>query len=193
MVRTRVGYAGGTKEHPTYHSLGDHSETIEIDYDPMKITYRELLDVFWRSHSPTNRSWSRQYSSIIFYHNEEQKRIAEESMTQTAARLHGTVVTEIVPYTGFTLAEDYHQKHALQQYPEFMEEFERVYSSERDFVGSTAVTHVNGYLGGEGTYEDLMKEIERLGLSPARQKELKSIVGRHSGSERVRFRDDKTS
>jgi len=182
VVRTRVGYAGGTKENPTYRSLGDHSETIEIDYDPMKITYRALLDVFWRSHSPTSRSWSRQYASIIFYHNEEQKRLAEESRTMTASRLHGSVVTEIVSYTGFTLAEDYHQKHALQRYPAFMEEFHQAYPLERDFIGSTAVTHVNGYLGGEGTYEDLMKEIDRLGLSPARKEELKSIVGRHSES-----------
>jgi peptide-methionine (S)-S-oxide reductase len=100
----------------------------------------------------------------------------------TASRLHGAVATEIVPYTGFTLAEDYHQKHALQRYPEFMEEFQRVYPSERDLIESTAVTHVNGYLGGEGTYEDLMKEIDRLGLSPARKEQLKSIVGRHSES-----------
>jgi methionine-S-sulfoxide reductase len=114
VVRTRVGYAGGSKGNPTYHSLGDHSETIEIDYDPTVIPYRALLDVFWRSHSPTIRSWSRQYASIIFYHSEEQKRMAEESRTMTASRLHGAVATEIVPYTGFTLAEDYHQKHALQ-------------------------------------------------------------------------------
>lgn len=148
----------------------------------MKISYRALLDVFWRSHNPTSRPWSRQYASIIFYHNEEQKQLAEESRTLTASRLHGTVATEIVPYAEFTLAEDYHQKHALQRYPEFMEEFQRVYTSEREFIASTAVTHVNGYLGGEGTYEDLKKEIDRLGLSPARKEQLKSIVGRHSGS-----------
>jgi methionine-S-sulfoxide reductase len=182
VVRTRVGYAGGTRENPTYHSLGDHSETIEIDYDPMKISYRALLEVFWRSHSPTSRSWSRQYASIIFYHNEEQKRLAEESRTMTASRLHGTVATEMVPYAGFTLAEGYHQKHALQRYPEFMQEFQRVYPSARDFIASTAVTRVNGYLGGEGTYEDLVNEIDRLGLSPARKEQLMSIAGSHSGS-----------
>lgn len=182
MVRTRVGYAGGTKEHPTYHSLGDHSETIEIDYDPMKITYGDLLDVFWRSHSPTSRSWSRQYASLVFYHNEEQKRIAEESKAKTASRLGGPVVTKIVPYTGFTFAEDYHQKYALGRYPEFTGELKRAYPLERGFIDSTAVTHVNGYLGGEGTYEDLMTEIDKLGLSPARQEELQSILGRRNRS-----------
>lgn len=138
--------------------------------------------MFWRSHSPTSRSWSRQYASFAFYHSEEQKRIAEESKTKTASLQHGVVFTEIVPYTGFTRAEDYHQKHAMQRYPEFMEEFQRAYPSVRDFIDSTAVTHVNGYLGGEGTYEDLLKEIDRLGLSPAQQKELKSIVARHNRS-----------
>jgi peptide-methionine (S)-S-oxide reductase len=138
--------------------------------------------VFWRSHSPTSRSWSRQYASFVFYHNEEQKRIAEESKAKTAARLHGAVVTGIVPFTGFTLAEDYHQKHALQRYPEFMKEFQRAYPSVRDIIDSTAATRVNGYLGGEGAYEDLMKEIDRLGLSPARKEELQGIVSRRSKS-----------
>jgi hypothetical protein len=63
-----------------------------------------------------------------------------------------------------------------------MEELQRVYPAERDFIASTAVTHVNGYLGGEGRYEDLVKEIDRLGLSQARQEQLKGIVGRHSES-----------
>jgi methionine-S-sulfoxide reductase len=182
VVRTRVGYAGGTRQNPTYHSLGDHSETIEIDCDPTKISYRALLEVFWRSHTPTIRSWSRQYASIVFYHNEEQKRLAEESKTMTALRLHGTVATEIVPYTGFTLAEDYHQKHVLQRFPEFMEELQRAYPLARDFIASTAVTRLNGYLGGEGAYEDLVKEIDRLGLSPARKEQLISIAGRHNRS-----------
>ena len=182
MIRTRVGYAGGSKTNPTYHSLGNHSETIEIDYDPTTITYRKLLDVFWSSHSPTSRPWSSQYRSIVFYRDEEQKRLALESRAVTASRLHGSVVTEIIPYTGFTRAEDYHQKHALQGYPEFMDELQRAYPSYRDFVDSTAVTHVNGYLGGEGTYNDLMKEIDGLGLSALRKEELKNMVRKHMGS-----------
>lgn len=71
MIRTRVGYAGGSKENPTYYSLGDHSETIQIDYDPTQISYGQLLEVFWNSHNPTYEPWSRQYMSIIFYHSED--------------------------------------------------------------------------------------------------------------------------
>ena len=79
MVRTRVGYAGGTKENPTYTSLGDHSEAIRIDYDPTRISYAELLEIFWQSHNCTSRAYSRQYMSIILYHDEEQRKLAEES------------------------------------------------------------------------------------------------------------------
>ena len=68
MIRTRVGYAGGTTNNPTYRALGDHAETIQVDYDPTQISYEELLEAFWTSHSPTSRPWSRQYASIIFYH-----------------------------------------------------------------------------------------------------------------------------
>ena len=76
-MSTRVGYAGGAKEDPTYRSLGDHSETIQIIYDPEIISYNELLDIFWQSHNPSLGSFTRQYASIIFYHDDNQKKQAE--------------------------------------------------------------------------------------------------------------------
>ncbi len=182
MVRTRVGYAGGTKKNPTYHDLGDHSETIELDYDPATITYQELLDVFWKGYTPTYRSWSRQYAAIIFYHNEEQKRLAEGSRERVASRLRGAVFTEIIPYTGFTLAEDYHQKHSLRQYPEFMQDLQQAYPSYREFVDSTAAARLNGYLGGEGSFEALSQELDSLGLSPTRKAVLRDMVQKRIGS-----------
>lgn len=176
MVRTRVGYAGGTKRHPTYRDLGDHTETVQIDYDPARITYRELLDVFWTGHDPMRRSWSRQYASIIFYHNEEQRKLAEETKARMTMDLRGSVHTEILSNSDFTLAENYHQKHSLQQYPEFMEEVLRIYPSTGEFVASTAAARLNGYLGGEGSYEALIGDIGRLGLSPARRQALRGLV-----------------
>ena len=183
MVRTRVGYAGGTRQNPTYRDLGDHAETIQIDYDLSKITYAELLDVFWTGHDPTQRSWSRQYASIIFVHNEEQRRLAEESKARVAMKRGSTVYTEIVPYNGFTLAENYHQKHNLQLFPVFREELMRIYPSIADFVASTAVARVNGYGGGEGSYEALLKDIDSLGLSSARKEELLRVVQRYKGGQ----------
>jgi peptide-methionine (S)-S-oxide reductase len=162
--------------------LGDHSETIQIDYDPERITYGELLDVFWKGHNPSYRSWSRQYAAIIFYQNEEQKRLAEKSKERIASDLRGTVFTEIVPYTGFTLAEDYHQKHSLQHYPEFMQELRRVYPSDQEVIDSTVAARLNGYLGGEGSYEALVQELDSLGLSPVRKETLREMVRRRTGS-----------
>ncbi|MFX1411650.1 MAG: peptide-methionine (S)-S-oxide reductase, partial [Promethearchaeota archaeon] len=133
-MRTRVGYAGGTTENPTYYRLGDHSETLQIDYDPTRVSYQDLLDVFWRSHNPTRPAGSRQYMSIIFYHDDEQKRLALETRDREAARRNATIYTEIVPATGFTWAEDYHQKYRLRQVPALMREFEALYPDAGDFV-----------------------------------------------------------
>ncbi len=171
MVRTRVGYAGGTTQTPTYHNLGDHTETIEIDFDPSRISYSRLLDVFWGSHDPTVRPWSRQYKAVIFFHNEVQQMLALDSRDREAAR-KGKIYTEILPYTGFTLAEDYHQKYRLQQEPDLLGEFESAYSSMRDFVNSTAVARINGFLGGYGTPDALKKEIDSYGLSASGRKRL---------------------
>ena len=176
VIRTRVGYAGGSKIDPSYYSLGDHTETIQIDYDPNQITYHELLDVFWKSHNPTSRGLSRQYMSIIFYHDEEQKRLALETMNREAANRNGRVYTEIVPYTEFYLAEDYHQKYRLQHEANLMGEFRAMYPEIADFVNSTAAARVNGYLAGHGTPKALEEEINRLGLSQAGAERLREIV-----------------
>jgi peptide-methionine (S)-S-oxide reductase len=167
-VRTRVGYAGGTRANPTYHSLGDHSETIQIEYDPSEISYEELLEVFWESHNPSRPSYSRQYMSIIFYHNEEQQLLALETRDREAAR-RGKIYTEIVPAGEFYLAEDYHQKYYLQNTPQLMAEFEAIYPDSDALVDSTAAARLNGYAGGNGTQEQLERELERLGLSPEGQ------------------------
>jgi peptide-methionine (S)-S-oxide reductase len=183
VVRTRVGYSGGSTQNPSYHDLGDHTETVQIDYAPSKITYPELLDAFWAGHDSTHRSWSRQYASIIFVHNEEQRRLAEASKARVVGERGITVYTEIIPYNGFTLAENYHQKHSLQLFPEFQEELKRIFPSPAEFVASTAVARVNGYLGGDGSYEALLKEIDFLGLSTARREELLRLVQRHKGGQ----------
>jgi len=176
VVRTRVGYAGGTTKNPTYHNLGDHTETIQIDYDPTQISYKELLDVFWDSHNPAQPSWSRQYMSIVFYHNDEQKKLAMETRDREAARINGEILTEIVPASEFYLAEAYHQKYRLQQVPDLMEEFRVMYPDDEDLVDSTAAARVNGYLGSYGTFEALQAETSGLGLSPAGSHRLLDIV-----------------
>jgi methionine-S-sulfoxide reductase len=177
VIRTRVGYAGGTTQNPTYYNLDGHSETIEIDYDPSQISYQELLDAFWAGHSPTRPSFSRQYASIIFTHDEEQERLARASKEQAEAECGCTLHTEIVPAPTFYRAEDYHQKYLLQQSSAVMAEFEALYSDTTDFVDSTAAARVNGYLGRHLTFDELEAELAELDLSPEAQEALLEAVG----------------
>lgn len=176
MIRTRVGYAGGVMKDPGYHDLGDHSEAVQIDFDPSRISYGDLVDVFWKGHDPARGSWSRQYRAAIFYHGEEQRKLAEETRDHLASATGHRIFTAIEPYAGFYLAEDYHQKHSLRLFSDLMAEFRTIYPNLKDLINSTAVSRVNGYLGGYGRCESLQKEIEGLGLSPGAREELLSVV-----------------
>lgn len=179
MVRTRVGYAGGSKPDPTYTSLGDHSETVQIEYDPDVISYADLLDVFWEAHSPTSAPWSRQYMSIILYHNDEQRRLAEESKRQREQESGRRLYTEIVPHSRFYLAEDYHQKYYLRRETRLMADLRRRYPDEDDLVRSTAAARLNGYLAGYGSLAQAEAELESLGLSPEGEQRLLEVVSRY--------------
>ncbi len=182
MIRTRVGYAGGTTKNPTYSNLGDHTEAIQVEYDPSVVSYEELLDVFWNSHNPTNQPWSRQYMSILFYHDDEQKRLALESKGREAARLQREILTEMAPFSEFYLAEAYHQKYRLQRVAVLIREFRAMYPDDGDFVSSTAAARINGYVAGYGTVEEFREELGSFGLSPKGQEKLSSIVaGFHPG------------
>ncbi len=165
MIRTRVGYAGGNKANPTYHDLGDNSETIQIDYDPEVVSYETLLDAFWRGNDAVNSPFSKQYHSIIFYHNEEQKNKALESYNKRRAEIPNTVNTEIVPYSGFTPAELYHQKYYLQLEQRLMKDVLKNAGDYEGFMDSTIAARLNGYVGGYGDIELLHKEIDSYGLS----------------------------
>lgn len=178
MVRTRVGYTGGTTKNPTYHRLGDHSETLQIDFDPILISYKELLAIFWESHSPGFRSWSQQYQAAIFYHNDAQKRLALETGNQVAARINGEVLTQILPAGEFYLAEDYHQKYFLRRDPVLLTELTRIYPNTWDLVASTSAARLNGYVAGYGNRAGLEAELSSLGLSPAGNKRLLGMVSK---------------
>lgn len=138
------------------------------------------MDLFWSSHSPTARPFSRQYASIIFYHNQEQKRLAEASRDREAASRGKQVYTEIVPFSQFTLAETYHQKYHLQQVPDLLHEFRAIYPQDNDFINSKAAARVNGYLGGYGTLAALQVDIADFGLSQAARQILLDRVSARS-------------
>jgi len=176
-VRTRVGYAGGTTENPTYHRLGDHTETVQVDFDPAQISYAELLDVFWRSHDPSRRSHTRQYMAAVFVHTAEQERQANESASRVAAATGRPVRTTILPAEHFYLAEAYHQKYRLRQHPELLRELTAIYPSEDDLTASTAAARLNGYLAGCAGWREVRRHLPELGLSRAGGELLLSLAG----------------
>lgn len=180
VVRTRAGYAGGTKENPTYHDLGDHSETIQIDYDPELVSYKDLFDVFWNMIDPYAENWSTQYASILFYHDEEQKSIFEEARKE-AEKSGKTVKVEAKPYTMLYLAENYHQKYYLQNNTFLMKDYKEMYSTYKDFIDSTSAARVNGYIKGYGSIIQLQSEINDLGLSEKGKSILLDIVQGYQG------------
>lgn len=122
VKETLVGYSGGHTDNPTYEEVsnGDtgHAEVIEITYDPKEVSYEKLLNIYWHNIDPTQENaqfvdHGTQYRSAIFYHSDEQKKIAEESKKQLAAsgRFDKPIMTEIVKASKFYPAEDYHQKY----------------------------------------------------------------------------------
>lgn len=178
MIRTRVGYAGGLMEAPNYGKMGDHTETVQVDYDPQRITYTQLLDIFWNSHRPTRGSWSQQYKNVVFYHDDHQREVAEASKMKLGEEIGRTVKTEVAPLRTFTMAEDYHQKYLLKNHAALKNDLARIYPRHEDFVDSTATARLNGYAGQNGTEEQLSKELETLGLSAAGKKALLDMVRR---------------
>ena len=123
VVSTRVGYTGGDVPNATYRNHGDHAEAIEIVYDPAKVSYRRLLEFFFQIHDPSTRNRQgndigRSYRSAIFFANDEQKRVALDTIADVdASRLWpGKAVTEVVPAGPFWEAEPEHQDY-LERYP----------------------------------------------------------------------------
>ena len=123
VLSTRVGYTGGTNSHATYRNHPGHAEAVEINFDPARISYRQLLEFFFQIHDPSTRNRQgndvgSSYRSAIFYTSEEQKQIAEDTIADVDASglWPGKVVTEVVPASEFWEAEPEHQDY-LERYP----------------------------------------------------------------------------
>jgi peptide methionine sulfoxide reductase msrA/msrB len=134
VIRTTVGYCGGTEPNPTYELVGsektNYRESIQIIYDPAKISYEQLLDIYWKQIDPTQSDGQftdigPSYRAAIFYGSDEEKKVAELSKEKLdhSGKFKKPIVTEILPTMKFYPAEDYHQKY-YQQNPEHFEAFE---------------------------------------------------------------------
>jgi peptide-methionine (S)-S-oxide reductase len=140
VYRTRVGYTGGKKQNPTYRSLGKHTETTQVLFDPEEISYDRLLEIFFENHDYES-SRKAQYASRIFVHTKAQREEAERALKSKSSA--ATIIEDLET---FWLAEDYHQKYRLRQYPDLMALFSD-YDPEQ-FIESVVAAKLNAAVAG---------------------------------------------
>ncbi len=168
MIATRVGYAGGEQPNPTYHHFGDHREAVEVTFDPRRISYQELLDVFWGG-QPVNLppGPGSRADLAVMPRGERQKTMAEQDKERLRRETGERVYVDVVPEARFWPAEEMHQKFYLQRaHPELVEELAAKFASVEEFLASTAATRLNAWLTPFGDEEDLAEAARLLEREP---------------------------
>ena len=160
VIRTRVGFSGGTSPSPTYRKMGDHTETVQIEFDPLKISYAEVLREFWQNHYPNRDNYKgRQYISLLHYHTEQQRQTIDAIQKEMEAQLGELIETEVSTFTQFTPAEERHQKYYLKRYPKALEQTAELYRDRELLRDSTFAARLNGFVKGYGTKDGVLEEI----------------------------------
>ena len=147
VVRTRVGYAGGTKLNPTYHELGDQTEVFQVDYDMDELSYADLLDIVFDNHNPNHQSRKRQYQNIVFADSPEQRETLETYLEANGLDAN-SIETRIERLTRFYPAESYHQKYNLKSNRSLLEPFGEADYTDEELRESPAAAKLNGYAAG---------------------------------------------
>ena len=171
-----MGYAGGTTPNPTYQQIGDHTEAIQVVFDPDVIDYETLLQIFWENHNPYANAWSTQYRSMVFTHDDNQAQLLQASIENIEAAGGQRVQTVIRSESTFYTAEDYHQKYYLQNRRELFAAVKSQFSTFEDFVNSTTAARVNGYLAGHGTPEQLEEDLKWMQLPKEAEEQLRRMA-----------------
>ena len=155
--------------------MGDHTETLQVDFDPAILSFSQILDLFWGSHNPHAAHRRSQYMSALFWHDAEQRGVAEASAARIEESQGAKVTTQILAFDRFYLAEDYHQKYVLRRHAEFASALLVTYPLLEAFVASTAAARLNGYLAGHGSRHAMAQDLPLLGLGADEQVRLTSI------------------
>lgn len=172
-----VGYAGGQKLNPTYRDLGDHSEAIEIYYNPDEISYDQLLKIYWSDIDPHYSTSNVQYRNVIWVNSAEQRQVAEASAAAIEQSSGQPVAAKIIDNVAFYPAEDYHQKYALRHNGALMALFDKWYPEGADFRMSFTAMRMNAYLQGHGNANLLLQELDGYGLTEDIASTLKAQSG----------------
>jgi len=180
VVRTCVGYAGGTAPEPTYGRIGDHIETVRIAFDPSRLAYTDLLDVFWDVCDPTRAAFKRQYQTALFPRKNAQETAVRESVEAARAAAGTEIAVEVIADATFTRAEDYHQKYKLRHESVVTEALRRMYASDAEFLDAPAAALANGIVGGYRDPARLDDDVRTLALSGDAAAALRRVVERRS-------------
>ncbi|WP_407868389.1 peptide-methionine (S)-S-oxide reductase MsrA [Paenibacillus sp. P36] len=178
ITRTRVGFAGGTTENPTYRQLGDHSETVEMDFDSSIVSLEAILHVFWGNHNPVNINdyKGRQYRSLILYRDSTQLDIIRKVMANNEEQGKGMPDTEVAPFKGFYPAEDRHQKYYLKRYPDAIEKLRALFPTEEELTNATLAARLNGLAKGYTNMDRIINEIRTWLISGEEQEEIIRLI-----------------
>ncbi|SER96125.1 peptide-methionine (S)-S-oxide reductase [Salipaludibacillus aurantiacus] len=157
--------------------MGDHTEAVQVVYDPAEITYEELLNEFWKSHSGKKHGYGgRQYMSLLVCFDNSQKKTAF-SVKQKWEEIKGhKIETEIISQKPFYPAEDFHQKYYLKQYKSALEKLSELYPSHKGLVHSTLAARLNGFVKGFGTMEGIKIEISQSDGADVEKERLQEAV-----------------
>lgn len=145
---------------------------MQLEYDPNRTTYSDLLTRFWKDHDPTALH-KAQYMSAIFYHDEEQKKLAEQTRNEHQKTLRRPIVTKILPAKRFYDAEDYHQKYLLRQKPSLLKSLGL---NSVELINSSVAARLNGYMGGYGSLKDFEAEVDDLKITDAQADMMRKII-----------------
>lgn len=168
-----MGYTGGETPEPTYRAMGDHTEALQVDFDPRVLSYEQLIERVWSAHDPTWAHGGTQYRPAVWFHDATQHKIALATGRAAASARGGALATAIEPLGTFTRAEDYHQKYSLRHVRALEDELVERFGSDRSMVDSTVAARVNGLLRGCG---DLESMLPTLALSPRAEEALRARI-----------------
>jgi peptide-methionine (S)-S-oxide reductase len=160
VVRTRVGYAGGTKADPSYEVLGDHTEVVQVDYDPGTVPFAELLDQAFEQHSPRRQAKKRQYQNILFTETEKQLETIHAYLDSSGYDPEG-IETRIESLSQFHVAESYHQKFNLSGKRWITDAFADAGYDDADVRESPAAAKLNAHVAGHDVTAPFLADPDR--------------------------------
>lgn len=147
VVRTRVGYSGGSSRNPSYEDMGNHTECVQIEYDPGVVSFGDILKVFWKNHDPTTRGFvSQQYASLVLVHTSEQLQLVKADIERLQNLTPKKIRTRVEVAKKFFLAEGYHQKFSLRNHPDLLPILFPNGIEWRTYIDSPMTSRINGLL-----------------------------------------------